>query len=470
MSERNIDHYQLPPVSPESPTVKRETKMRRAFYAEAQKIQARENEFLKTDNSVRIGLEIECSVLTPDYTQATEADRDAIKKAHPDFTDSELGAAQLEWRTDPIDISGFGLKELDAQLTERQKILVATAKGLGVQLLNSGSNPFVDVSDIKRTTATKYVQVPNYHNDNKRAGLKTVIGILEKVDVADAAIVGLSNSVQCNLEAKGFADAIDKLNRSFAIGPMATALGANSRLLEGKDTGLADTRMIAWEISHDTRTLRETEEGKITRVGLPGIYYTDMQDYFQRLAAQPFIIEVPEDVIPNAAFPIGIGLNWRDTRIKFTDNSVLVEFRPVSVQSTPKENIAMMLFWLGRLAYSQQTNEPLLDMKKVKENRDNAMALGMAGQLWTFTDANELIQLPAYEALNLELARAEIGLMKSGVDVNDSKSYISILLDRVNTKTPPAKKTADCFKKYSEEGFPRREALVLALNEVGALL
>lgn len=65
--------------------------------------------------------------------------------------------------------------------------------------------------------------MPDFHNTNRRKDLDTIIGKEEKVDIGDAAIIGLTNSVQLNIEAKNFADSIDLLNRSFGIGPMVVS-------------------------------------------------------------------------------------------------------------------------------------------------------------------------------------------------------------------------------------------------------
>jgi hypothetical protein len=274
----------------------------------------------------------------------------------------------------------------------------------------------------------------------------------------------LSNSIQCNLEASSFEDAIDKTNRSFAIGPMAVALASNARFLEEKDTGIADIRMIAWEKSHDTRTALETEQGKITRIGLPGLYYLDLRDYFQRVPCYPFILHDPEH-----AFQIGIGLNWRDTRIKFIEDSVVVEFRPVSTQSTVKENIAIMLFYLGRLQWSSQHKEPLLDLKLVEQNRDQAMYFGLNSKLWTHKDKKTEL-LPAEIALDLELKRAVSGLKSFGFSSDDINYYFEVLHKHLAEKESPSDKLAQRFYKYYSSDCSKKESLILALDENGSFI
>lgn len=450
----------LPKEVPVPEILRRETEMRKAFHKVAEGILRDEHRFIKTEGNLKVGLEVEYSVVTDNSSQAPEAARDQIIAENKEFTDVELGAAQLELRTIPMVINHAGLGGLEEELQSKESRIQASARRSGLFLFKVGTNPFVDIKDIVRTNKPKYLLVPNYHNDNKRCGLNTLIGTVEQVDVRDAAVVALSNSVQCNLEASCFADAVDKTNRSFMIGPMALALGANARFLEQKDTGLADTRMLAWEISHDTRTAIETEEGLITRVGLPGLYYQDLRDYFQQITVYPFILHNPE-----AAFQIGIGLNWRDTRIKFIENSIVIEFRPVSTQFTTRENVAMMLFYLGRLQWSCLHKEHLMNLKAVSQNREQAMRYGINSMFWTRKD-RKLVLSPASAAIRLELERAVEGLKVSGFAKREIDNYFDLLRERIDRKQTPSDKLTERVHYYDSLKFNREYALFLAINDL----
>lgn len=464
--ERKPFKYKLPEQTPLTETERKENEMRLAFSKKAEEILGQEGRFIKKPGDLRVGMEVEYSVLSGEFSQATELCRDQIVKSNPDFADVELGAAQLEWRTDPLYLNQVGLNALENIFIVNEEKIKESVREQGAHLLQTGSNPFVLIPEIKRTHKIKYQQVPDYHNDSKRWGLDTKIGVSEDsiVDVRDAAIIALMNSIQCNLEASSFEDAIDKTNRSFAIGPMAVALAGNARFLEEKDTRISDLRMVAWEVSHDTKTALETEQGRITRIGLPGLYYLDLRDYFQRVSCYPFILHDPEH-----AFQIGIGLNWRDTRIKFIEDSVVVEFRPVSTQPTVKENIAIMLFYLGRLQWSSQHKEPLLDLKLVEQNRDQAMYFGLNSKLWTHKDKKTEL-LPAEIALDLELKRATSGLKSFGFSSKNINYYFEVLHKSLAEKETPSDKLARQFYNYNSLGYSKKESLILALNENGGLI
>ncbi len=439
----------------------RENQMARGFWQKAEQILASPDFFRKNEDVLRVGLEVEVSLLDKDLKQASENQRNAAIHRCSGFSDTELGASQFEWRTDPVALLNQGVASFVNEFTDKERQVLAGVRIDRGYIVSCGFNPLVPIPLIVRTTKEKYQQVPNFHNRNKSTGLNTVIGDNEKVDVADAAVIALANSIQCNVEATDFQDAIDKLNRSFAIGPCVMAVCANARFLDLKDTGLADARMIAWEISHDTRTELQRERGMTTRIGLPGIYYQDMRDYFQRVSAHPFILDNPDN-----AFAIGVGLNWRDARIKFIGNSAVVEFRPVSVQPSNEENLASMLFYLGRLAYSCKTQEELMPLDKVRYNRDQAMRFGLKGRLWT-SNGKGFVLLPAYNAVLREISLAEKGLEGSGL--SEALPLLDLLKQRALKKETPSDILAESYFKAVKAGAPRNEALILALNEAGCL-
>ena len=431
-----------------------------AFKIRASEILAAEEAYHKVDPTVKIGLEVEYSLVDNRFDQAPETVRNTVVAENPDFIDAEMGAAQIELRTDPIDaLDNAGFGAIHESLVKRQRLLNHAATKNSTILLASGSNPFVPITDIARSDKLKYQLVPNFHNVNHN-GCSTILGD-EGLDVGDAAIVGILNSVQANIEAAGFCDAIDKLNRSFMIGPMAVALTANARFLDLKDSCVDDVRMIAWELSHETRTNEEINIGIAPRAGIPSRYYYDVGDYLDQVMSYPFILNVPDK-----AMEVGIGLNWRDARIKFVEDSTVVEFRPVSTQPTPEGNSAAMAFYVGRLLWSQINKEGLLPIEKVRDNRDSAMTVGSRALLWTSTDTGKIVRASAQEVLPLEIEKAVSGLEASGTpDVELVRELMFELNQNLVTGTPSSKLNA--FVKTSVEN--RKEAIIDGLAKLGSI-
>lgn len=420
--------------------------MAEAFRSQAEAILASPERFMKPPGTLRVGLEMEAAIIAPDCSAATEAQRNAVIAGIP-FADVELGASQLEWRTEPIVINNNGgLTAMADQAVERDRMMADAAGAQGLHILRRGTNPFVAIPGVVRTSKEKYQQVPDFHNAHRQR-TDTVIGNAEPVDVGDAAVVALLNSLQCNTEAESLPDAVDLLNRSLAIGPMVVALSGNAGFLAGQDTGFRDVRMTAWETSHDTRSVEERKAGKALRVGLPDSYFADVKDYFERIGSHPFILDNPEH-----ALQVGIGLFWNDTRIKFIGDSAVVEFRPTSIQPTVMEDLAIMTFYLGRLMWSRQNHEELPPIESVREQRALAMERGI---------------LPFADALPAELARAREGLLKMGVVSSLTQPLFAILEERIAAGKTPADVSAETFAaRMRENGGDRDDALRHTFNNL----
>lgn len=414
--------------------------MRGAFKAEVRNILENKPRFQKMPGQIKIGFEMEASLVDRTGQPISEGLRDVIKDEVPG-ADPELGASQIEWRTDPIHLDrDGGLGALIAQARERDAQMRASATMHDAILLRTGTQPLVALNQIERTDKPKYRKVPDFH-DRHRIRKDTKIGLWEDAVEVGADVVALLNSLQCNLEAESLDDAVELANRSLMVGPLVVAVSGNARFLEGKDTTFNDVRTTAWEISHDTRTDEERRAGKGLRVGLPVDYFSGIEDYFDRVGSHPFILN---DV--SNALRIGIGLFWQDTRIKIINDSAVVEFRPVSIQPTVEEDIAVMLFYLGRLQWSKMTQEPMLSMDEVRERRSLAMQVGI---------------LPFVAELPLELERAQVALENLGMKKSELDPFFSILTQRVQDKKTPA----DVFaaKVHSFQGN-REDALKVALG------
>ena len=210
--------------------------------------------------------------------------------------------------------------------------------------------------------------MPPYHKTNRPWWYRPS---LNGIDLSDPAVVGLINSAHLSIQAKSVTDAVDIINRMFMISPVATTLGANACVLDGKDTGWADCRFEIWKRSHDTRGIIARVLGKPLRIGLPKRYFASIWDYLNDVASFPFILNDPTN-----ALAIGTGLYWRDARIKFINNTPVVEFRSLSKQNTLMKDLALFAFVIGRVIWSQQNQEPLTPIQQVRKEKQRAEKLG----------------------------------------------------------------------------------------------
>lgn len=397
----------------------------------------------------------------------------------------ELGGSQIEIVTLPINISKDGIKVLVDHMGALEEILISLIPN-DYGVLRMGSHPLIIPQDYQRTESNeKFITVPDFHNHNrKRADQNGLLqfGRNSKVDISDAAIIGLCNAVQTTIDVYSFEEAIDVLNRSFMISPYAVAISSNARYLGGVDTGFSDIRFVIWELNHDTRTETEIEVGKMTRVGLPKDYHQDMESYFRDLRAYPFILDTNldenlEDILKVQEFlSKAVGLNWRDARIKFQLNhkpmQLLVEFRPLSTQSSLMEDIACLMFYVGRLHFSTIYREDLIPMSKVHQNKEVAMLEGINGQLWYRNYGGEIVSESARTVLEVELERAIHGLHTIVGHKTEDKEFIELLTSILshNLEISPSQKFHACVDSHlSKTADNLQEAIILAHSELGLL-
>lgn len=396
-----------------------ELEMQQTFIAEAKRISLSLDDFVAKPGVYKVGMESEYSLLTSSYSQADQSVRDSIIAQDPSIFDKELGAAQIELWTGPVNLLGKELNLLIDDYRLKESLLGRLADQSGSRVLRSGSNPFVPLSEVAVTKGCfKYELSMDFHRRNRRHPLDTTFGLEEIVDVADPSCISLFNAVHFNIDCLHIKDAIDKLNRSLMLSPLLTAFGTNAMFLDYKMTGIADIRLPAWQISHDVRTTREVGDGLLTRIGMPKAYYKDVYDYFDQLLAHPFIIG-QDPVVREHAFDVAIGLNWRDARLKFLrdgKNILIVEFRALPMQPTLEDDAAMLMFYLGRLLWSQQNHEELLPFDIVVDDKIQAMNYGLFARLHCRDKNGNLKTEVAHKLLDLEIERASIGLLKFGLD------------------------------------------------------
>ncbi|PSG99101.1 MAG: hypothetical protein BRC29_03165 [Nanohaloarchaea archaeon SW_7_43_1] len=435
-----------------------ETSMREAFDEQVQDILENEDKYRKEYDHPKVGLEVEYPAVDRNLDPITEETRNKIIDPF-EYAVPEIGATQVEIKTDPIEPSR--LEDLEDALENRESNIVNKAKSENVNILRTGTNPFVDMDNIEKTTDPKYERVPGFHDRHRNGVVPESFGKKETVDPRNADIAALINSTQLNIEADSFEDAVDKANYTYMITPYLCAVSANSRFIDGKDTGYADTRMPLWEKSHDLRTEDRLEED--VDAGKMSSYYDDLKDYLGRVRSEPFIIH--EEV---AALDIGIGTYWKDSRIKFRDENeedihdIIVESRAISTQPTLEDETAMHGFVLGRLAYAQNVEEELMDIEKVNRNRYSAMYNGLDTKLYTPEGDLE----DAEKVLEKELEKAEKGLEYCNVE---DDGYLDILYNRLDEGVPSAQ-IAEEFYSRKENESNTHEAMEKALKSQDAVL
>ncbi len=420
---------------------------------------------------VRLGIEAEFSVVDTNLNPIDQSIRDAACRELAGFVTPELGASQIEIATRPVDVRQESGMALLHELQDCENQLVSFMLRHDAHLLRLGANPFIPVSAIKRTAGKeKYQRCPDFHNAHQRPGMDRYIGTMKPIDVADAAILSITNSVQVNADCHTIEQAIDFLNRSMEVSPAVTVMGANAGFLEHEDSGFADIRYIAWAISHDIRTYDEVCRHLDTRVGLPARYYRNLDDYLSSVLSHPFFMEVDA---PGAAFGMGIGTYWRDARLKFLlkdDERVqmVVEFRPLSTQPSAQADVALLLFYFGLVLDGYRYQRPLLPMPYVRANKESAMRLGMSSTFWAFDEAQNIIQVPSPIYLPKMVNRAVQGLVEFGMD-HETCVFVADVLHQRLFSSAPVDLLRQKVQNETDNGATMRQALVTGVRNLALI-
>jgi Glutamate-cysteine ligase family 2(GCS2) len=436
--------------------------MRDQFVAQAREILSTYK--ARTTDVLQVGIEMELSVVGNDLRPVAQSVRDEAVTAFADsatgragFVTQELGASQIELMTAPVDIRKVrGLSVLE-DMVAKEKALSNWLHQRNANLLRIGASPNERIADIQPTVGqTKYEKCPKFHAHHQRRGMDRFIGTTSAIDVANTLIPGITNSIQLNMDCSTIEQAIEMLNRALAISPVATLFGANGGFLDGKDTGFADVRYLAWAISHDVRTWHEVNLGAPLRVGLPNRYYESLDDYLSSILSIPFFME------SDKAFALGVGTYWRDVRLKFLDKSdglqLVLEFRPVSTQPTPADDFSLMMFYVGRVHYSYKSRELLLPFEYVRSNKDIVMRCGRHTPL-AFVEGEGIRHLLFEHFAPIEIGKAIAGLSALNVDDECIQFVRERLEQRARTELP-----IDAFRRLCQAELRKGTQLPVAID------
>jgi len=420
---------------------------------EEKALEAFANTLPRHDFVPTVGFEMEYSVVNAGSTSLVDEEiRDKIVAESPDLLGQELGAWQLEVKSKPVNLADGGFPELSGQQYESETSAVDAAVKHQAELVRLGSFPLQRADEIRKSRSPRYQSVVNWH-DSHHSGIPTSIGASHATRPASAAIVALMNSVQFNVAMQSVDDAINLLNVSLAIVPQIIALSGNSRYLDRLDTRYADTRMLMWERTHDTRTTIERLADEPLRVGLPDRYFQDIRDYVKYVKHFPFLLNKP-----GAAFAVGTGLNWSDARLKVTDNGViLLEFRPISIQPSVEDDIAICALYLGLLEFHRKRSASLPSLFLIKANRFFAMRDGLNAKFIEIDGNGAKRYMSASRVVAESIEKAKVGLITAGFE--SGVKSLEILQRRLDAMRVPSDEFASGMQQLQGSGVSFEDAL-----------
>jgi len=323
-----------------------------------------------------------------------------------------------------FELSGAPLENIHETCDEVHRHLdavKAVCDPLGVAFLGMGHTPTWTRAEIPQMPKSRYTIMRNY---------------MPKVGDLGLDMMHRTCTVQVNLDFASEADMVKKFRTSLALQPIATALFANSGLVEGKDSGYASWRAHIWTDTDPDRT------GLLNFVFEDGFgferyrdYMLDVPMYFLRRnnkfidAAGMSFRDLIKGNLPAAPGELPTMEDWEDhlsTAFPEVRLKTFLEMR--GADGGPWARIcALPAFWVG-LLYEQDALDAAWDVAKdwtteMRETlRDDAARFGFNAKIGSRT-----VQDVALEVLEISRAglkkRARMGNLKE-----DETTYLDPLV------------------------------------------
>lgn len=297
-----------------------------------------------------------------------------------------------------------------------------------------------------------------------------------RVESDSLAIEGSNTSFQVHLrvDPERFADTFNAAQLAI---PIALALGANSPIF---------LERLLWD---ETRVplFKQTFVGRQPPLGewRPAVRVPFGHGWVRRgihelfaesVALHPPVIPISGDepsleVVRSGGVPelaelrLHQGTIWQWNRAVYDptgEGHLRVEFRALPSGPTPVDMVANAAFLLGLVvALREDVNDllPAMPFRHAEYNFYRAAQSGLdAKLLWPMRSPPSPLERPILELIDELLPRAEEGLERLGVDVEDRRRYLSVVRDRRAAATTGARWLRRSLRRLDVRR-PRREAL-----------
>lgn len=403
-------------------------------------------------DQLSVGLESELFLVNSDSRNpVSRTTRNKVLEDGNGRLDTEIGHSQVEIGTEPVKGEEDLLNNLESQLRSEYENLIQASKANGVEVLRAGSNPFLDLENMRTTEAEKYEKVPEAYKQLRiRNGDHSpdTLGRNSTIDTDNTLLPTTIASSQLNYQVNNLDEGINLMNHIYQLGGFIYAMGGNSRLIDGKDTGLNDLRVPAWSRSHDIRDDEDIRENKSPDVGQIDEYWQNWDDYIDRIRQQPRILT--DEELRDHALDVGVGMYWKDARLKVEEDDeggydAILEARQTPQQPSVEEEMAVNSYVLGRILYKKENEEDLMDIQEANRNRNTGIYAGLGFEPEILEEDFKKSKMYDTEGnlrwiddvLTEEISKAEEGLEEYGMDTE----YLDPLRERVDRLENPSLRT-----------------------------
>jgi CBS domain-containing protein/gamma-glutamyl:cysteine ligase YbdK (ATP-grasp superfamily) len=400
---------------------------------------------------IRIGSEQEFCLINNEYLPNSNS-LDVLRDINDQHFTTEIGNYNLEINLPPFELKNNCFSKLHKELSALLNKAKVSAEKKNTKILLTGILPTLSLKHIKvenMTPIQRYCVLNEAIKESRNQDFNIHIKGVDELNLLHDSVMleGCNTSFQMHLQIPPD-QFIDSYNWAQAIsGPILSAC-VNSPLLFGKELW-SETRVALFTQSIDTRAnsflLSEKQSrvsfGKDWAKGSVTDIFKDNVSRFRSLLTSEFT-EDSVKMLQNGDIPKLRALNlhngtiYRWNRPCYGVGSgrphLRIENRYIPSGPTITDEVANMVFWVGVMLGKPKAYKNIhkkIDFKDVKTNFFSAARYGMSTQFYwngTYVSSHNLI-------LNELLPMAYNGLEKAGVSRKDTKHYLTIIKDRVES-------------------------------------
>jgi CBS domain-containing protein/gamma-glutamyl:cysteine ligase YbdK (ATP-grasp superfamily) len=400
---------------------------------------------------IRIGCEQEFCLINSEFLPCSNS-LEILQDINDEHFTTEIGNYNLEINLPPFELKNNCFSKLNQELSRLLNKAKEKAKKKNTKILLTGILPTLSLKHIKvenMTQIQRYYVLNEAIKESRNQNFNIHIKGVDELNLLHDSVMleGCNTSFQIHLQISPD-EFIDSYNWAQTIsGPILSAC-TNSPLLFGKELW-SETRIALFTQSIDTRAnsflLSEKQSrvsfGKEWAKGSVTDIFKDNISRFRSLLTSEFTKDSVEalmnDEIPTLhALNLHNGTIYRWNRPCYGVGNgkphLRIENRYIPSGPTIIDEVANIVFWVGVMLGKPKTYKNIhkkIDFKDVKTNFFSAARYGMSTQFYwngAYISSHDLI-------LKELLPMAYNGLEKAGVSHKDTKHYLTIIKDRVES-------------------------------------
>ena len=371
-----------------------------------------------------------------------------LEKFHNPLASPELASFNIEVNTEPRTLQGHVFSAMHQSLDATWQACRDTAQAMGIDVIMCGILPSLLDADL---TLANMSCMQRYRALNRevllrRKGKPLVLDIngIEHLRVThhDVMLESAATSFQLHTQIN-LNQAARLYNASQILSAPMVALCANSPYLFGKDLW-DETRIPLFEQAVATGGYDAAAFGPIRRVTFGSGYAREslLECFNENRDHYPVLLPVNLDnncaTLPHLRLHNGTIWRWNRPLIGFDEAGNIhlrIEHRVIPSGPSTLDAVANAAFYYGAaiaMVNLPTAPELLLQFDRARDNFYRAAQLGLRAQLhWLDDKTHPVMEL----LLNVLLPMAQEGLELLGVAASDSKEYLEVIRQRLETGT-----------------------------------